>query len=179
VVHRTLVPSLRLQPDERVSHGRALRGLRAHRTSYYFIGFAFTYALSLVVRWGIVLRNGFQHRANFQLLDDKKLMWRPGQHFFVRFFTRSVHALTSHPFTVASVPDPVSKENLFRFYVKKHRGMTEDLFNNALDTVDVRVLLDGPYGGIGGDLSVFDRVLLVGGGSGVCSFRFGQRRTDV
>jgi hypothetical protein len=30
--------------------------------------------------------------------------WTPGQHVFVRFATLGMHALTSHPFTICSLP---------------------------------------------------------------------------
>ncbi|WVQ77275.1 hypothetical protein IAR50_006959 [Cryptococcus sp. DSM 104548] len=144
-------------------------------SAYYFVGFAVTYTLSLIVRWGIVLRNGFQHRAHIELLDQDMLLvsiptslkWKPGQHFFFRFFTRDLHALTSHPFTVATSPSrQFTEQSAIKLYIKKHRGMTESLFEKAEEMGDVRVVLDGPYGGINGDLGDYERVLLIGGGSG-------------
>ncbi|ODN80045.1 hypothetical protein L202_03904 [Cryptococcus amylolentus CBS 6039] len=144
-------------------------------SAYYFVGFAVTYALSLIVRWGIVLRNGFHHRAHIDLLDQDMLLvsipttleWKPGQHYFFRFLTRDLHALTSHPFTVATSParHAAQGESRMKLYIKKHRGMTEGLFEKA-EGGDVGVVLDGPYGGINGDLGDYERVLLIAGGSG-------------
>ncbi|ORY22229.1 FAD-binding domain-domain-containing protein, partial [Naematelia encephala] len=156
-------------------------------SAYYFIGFASVYALSLLVRWCRVLRNGFKHQAAVQMLDNKMMMikiptqlkWKPGQHYFVRFFTGNLHSLTSHPFTVASAPD----SGAIDFFVKKRFGMTKDLANKLVEGKDVRVLLDGPYGGIGGDLGLYDNILIIAGGSGgsfiLCVLRDLVARQDL
>ena len=108
-----------------------------------------------------------------------KVAWRPGQHFFIRFLNLGIHAASSHPFTVANLPDMVvdsenSKaggERVMEVYARVHGGITARLAavaqSGALKTS--RVLLDGPYGGFEGNLKAYDRVLLLGGGSGMIS----------
>ena len=44
--------------------------------------------------------------------------------------------------------------------------------------MEVRVLLDGPYGGIGGDSGAYDRVVLVAGGSGMFSYETESSRRE-
>ena len=96
-----------------------------------------------------------------------KVVWKPGQHFFVRFLDLGAHAATSHPFTVASLPSAGAAE----MYVRVHRGITARLgaITQSGSGKTSRVLLDGPYGGFEGNLRVYDRALLLGGGSGASS----------
>ena len=131
-----------------------------------------TYALSLLVRWGRVIHHGFSHRAIVTVLNPDMVRlnipttskWKPGQHYFFRFLTGDMHALTSHPFTIASIPTQDGKSQM-EVYVKLRRGMTAGLMKHA-DGPGIRTLIDGPYGGLGGDLGLYDKVLLLGGGSG-------------
>ena len=105
-----------------------------------------------------------------------KVAWRPGQHFFLRFVNLGIHAASSHPFTVANLPDVVvdaensksSGGRVMEVYARVHGGITARLAavaqNGSLKTSSV--LLDGPYGGFEGNLKAYDQVLLLGGGSG-------------
>ena len=113
-----------------------------------------------------------------KIVISTKVAWRPGQHFFVRFLNLGIHAGTSHPFTIASLPDVVSSEKsgssgerVMEVYARVHGGITARLAaaaqSGSLKTS--RVLLDGPYGGFGGNIKAYDRVLLLGGGSGAFS----------
>ena len=101
----------------------------------------------------------------------------PGQHVFLRFLGAGAHSLTSHPFTIAGVRDAESSgardaegsdvrelEVVFRV----HGGTTTALAARAAGKVglSMRVLVDGPYGGIPVTLAAYDRVLLLAGGSG-------------
>ncbi|KAI5475398.1 hypothetical protein MNV49_001466 [Pseudohyphozyma bogoriensis] len=137
---------------------------------WYFVGFGVTYVVSWLFRWAIAFKNGFGHRADIEVLDDRmlrltiptKLKWKPGQHYFVRFLTKDIHAFTSHPFTVATVPSKAGVSSM-EIYMRMHGGMTAKLGRRD---GSVGVLLDGPYGGLTGDIATFDRVLLVAGGSG-------------
>lgn len=152
---------------------------RFHRD--YFIGFAAVYLFSLFVRWGKSFKHGFHHRASFEVLADRMLKitipshvaHAPGQHFFFRFLDTGVHSWTSHPFTVASV----SASGQMEIFARVGRGITERLASIAGDKdASVPVLLDGPYGGVGGEVGIYDRVLLIGGGSGEPSHaKFRQR----
>lgn len=104
-----------------------------------------------------------------------RLRWHPGQHFFVRFLDLGIHAASSHPFTVASLPGDYSVSEkgddgrVIEMYARVRGGITARLENVAGSLKRSRVLLDGPYGGFEGNLEIYDRVLLLAGGSGPSS----------
>ncbi|KAM0748822.1 hypothetical protein T439DRAFT_357978 [Meredithblackwellia eburnea MCA 4105] len=134
----------------------------------YFIGFAVVYLGSLLIRWGKSFKFGFAHRAKVQVLEDRMIKitiptttvnWAPGQHMFFRFRNLGIHSWTSHPFTIASIPTSGEIE----VYARIGRGLTKRL---AEVNHEVPVLLDGAYGGVSGKLEAYDKVLLIGGGSG-------------
>ncbi|TRM65036.1 ferric reductase NAD binding domain-containing protein [Schizophyllum amplum] len=94
----------------------------------------------------------------------------PGQHVFVRFLGAGLHAFTSHPFTVAR---PVGGEEgdgerAADIVLRVRGGTTRALAKRAEGKVGVRmkVMMDGPYGGVPVALRTYDRVLLLAGGSG-------------
>ncbi|KAL1745572.1 hypothetical protein HDZ31DRAFT_36155 [Schizophyllum fasciatum] len=92
-----------------------------------------------------------------------------GQHFFLRFLGAGAHALTSHPFTVASVRDAeTTGTRELDVVFRVHGGTTAALAARAAGKVELgmRVLLDGPYGGVPVTLAAYDRVMLLAGGSG-------------
>ena len=138
------------------------------------------YVASWLLRFGRTFYNSFRTDvAAFEALPGdavkvaipSKLKWGPGQHFFVRFLDLGIHAATSHPFTVATLPDENAAEDsahTVELYVRVYGGITKRLAALCQDggLRSSRVLLDGPYGGIKGSLRVYDRVLLLAGGSG-------------
>ena len=138
------------------------------------------YFVSWLARVGRTLYNGLNSRATLEALPENmvkitmptKLKWRPGQHFFVRFLGLGIHAASSHPFTVATLSDQSEgKEGAaMEIYARVHGGITARLATLAKQgsSGSSRVLLDGPYGGVEGSLKVYDRVLLLAGGSGAC-----------
>ena len=78
--------------------------------------------------------------------------------------------MSSHPFTICSLPsrDPKQPSEL-TFYIRHQGGFTAKLYQHALDKtgIPVGVLVDGPYGGI--DLQRYydaEHLLVVAGGSG-------------
>ena len=106
-----------------------------------------------------------------------KSMWRPGQHIFVRFLTWDLHCLTSHPFTICSLPlgirSPIGKDDEKKaemvMFVKPRSGMTRRLASLAHQRAGrpLRVMLDGPYGGLTHNfLATYEQVLLIAGGAG-------------
>ncbi|KAG5641814.1 hypothetical protein DXG03_004156 [Asterophora parasitica] len=139
----------------------------------YFWATGAVYGVTWLTRFGLTLfRNGLSHTASFETLPDravrvriptKTLKWGPGQHYFVRFLNFGGHAFTSHPFTVASIPD----SGVLEFYVRVREGITGRMAAAAASGKTSTVSLDGPYGGLHGSLSVYDRVVLLAGGSGV------------
>lgn len=99
------------------------------------------------------------------------LDWTPGQHCFLRFTSFGLQSLSSHPFTICSTPSPhlgPGRSELV-FYIRHQRGLTQKLYNHALEHAgdSVPVLIDGPYGGINMQrFSDADRLLVIAGGSG-------------
>ncbi|KAF4174578.1 hypothetical protein CNMCM8060_008473 [Aspergillus lentulus] len=93
----------------------------------------------------------------------RSLRCTPGSHAFL--WMPSIRFLESHPFTLVS-NDPVE------FLIRKYDGYTSDLFELAQQQPGkrVRCSVDGGYGRIP-DFTIFDRVILVAGGSGA-SFTF-------
>ncbi|KAJ8472913.1 hypothetical protein ONZ51_g8201 [Trametes cubensis] len=151
-------------------------------TSWDYIGAAAgLYVASWLLRFGRTFYNSFRTDvAAFEALPGdavkvtipSKLKWGPGQHFFVRFLDLGIHAATSHPFTVATLPgENAAKDraHTVELYVRVYGGITKRLAALCQDggLRSSRVLLDGPYGGIEGSLRVYDRVLLLAGGSGI------------
>ncbi|KAK7527608.1 ferric-chelate reductase [Phyllosticta citriasiana] len=98
--------------------------------------------------------------------------WSPGQHVFLRFMGLGIHSLSSHPFTICSVPpERPETEPQLRFIIKPARGLTGKLAQLADEpskAASFPVLLDGPYGDVGAaQLFEHDNVILIAGGSGV------------
>ncbi|KAL1682848.1 hypothetical protein EV122DRAFT_286780 [Schizophyllum commune] len=116
---------------------------------------------------------------------SRRVRAAPGQHVFLRFLGAGVHSLTSHPFTIAGVRDAwgsgtrdadkadsrdaegADKREL-EVVFRVHGGTTAALAARAAGKVglSMRVLVDGPYGGVPVTLAAYDRVLLLAGGSG-------------
>lgn len=89
--------------------------------------------------------------------------WKPGQHFFLCFPSLSIWQ--SHPFTVASSPDPASRVQRHVYLLRARKGQTAELVSLAGQT-DLAVIITGPYGpNLPGDLT--ENVLAVSGGTGV------------
>jgi ferredoxin-NADP reductase len=96
--------------------------------------------------------------------------WQPGQHCFLRFRSFGINALSSHPFTICSLPSTSpEKPSELVFYIRHREGFTAKLYNLALKQpgVQVPVFVDGPYGGIDNEKYFgSDRLVVVAGGSG-------------
>ncbi|KAK8185989.1 ferric-chelate reductase-like protein [Phyllosticta citribraziliensis] len=98
--------------------------------------------------------------------------WSPGQHVFLRFMGLGLHSLSSHPFTICSIPpERPEMEPQLRFIIKPARGLTGKLAQLADEPSKASsfpVLIDGPYGDVGAaQLFEHDDVILIAGGSGV------------
>lgn len=118
-------------------------------------------------------------RATFQPLDESHVRitianppvtWKAGQHVFLA--CHPVAPLTSHPFTIASLPEDGKME----FVVHAKKGATRRFFNYAEKAyptlpgptskkADRGVLIDGPYSRIR-PLRQFDSVVFVAGSTG-------------
>lgn len=96
--------------------------------------------------------------------------WLPGQHCFLRFQSFRMSALTSHPFTICSLPSTSSEDpSKVTFYVRHRGGFTSKLhrFAQKHSSTQVPVFVDGPYGGID-NAKYFgsDRLIVIAGGAG-------------
>lgn len=145
----------------------------------YFIATGCLFVVSWVHRQVKVwLVNGVSHRATLSLVENgwirvcvpTKLKWEAGQHFFVRFMAWSVHAGSIHPFTACTLPEADKKESTdLLFYIQPQGGFTGWLARRAATKSGntIRVLLDGPFGGIESrKLDQCERQLVIAGGSG-------------
>lgn len=149
----------------------------------YFIAVGVLYVSSwLYSQCRTYLEHGLGHTARLSLETDDMLRltidtnadWRPGQHVYLRFLHMGFHAFTSHPFTICSLPETRTniesrKRNQMVFFVKARGGLTGRLASlaRANPGTSVRVLLDGPYGGMQDRwFSGFDHTIIIGGGAG-------------
>jgi NAD(P)H-flavin reductase len=118
-------------------------------------------------------------RASFEFLDENHtritianppVTWEAGQHMFLA--CHSIAPLSSHPFTIASLPS----DGRIEFVVCAKRGATRKFLayasklNSELPTSispkkDRAVLLDGPYSSIR-PLRQFDSLVLLAGSTG-------------
>jgi ferric-chelate reductase len=149
----------------------------------YFIAAAGVYLIPLIFAWvrGLIVF-GLKQRAILTPLPGNMVKisisvvgegkWRPGQHVFIRFFTLGLHAATAHPFSICSVAqsgeEGAGKSDMV-LYIQPAGGLTARLASMAQQTpgCSVAVGIEGAYGGLAvQDLSQFDKVLLIGGGSG-------------
>lgn len=148
----------------------------------YFVATGVLFALSWLYRQvRVYFEHGISHRAELTLTPNgfirvavpTSAKWIVGQHYFVRFIGLGMHAWTIHPFTACSLPmqasqDPSKKSELL-FFIRPRGGMTARLARlvESRDSVTMRVLLDGPYGGVKiNTIRSSQRQLVIAGGSG-------------
>ncbi|KAL1751331.1 hypothetical protein FB107DRAFT_222251 [Schizophyllum commune] len=155
----------------------------------YFFGTAAAWALAWLIRFARSIYNsGFTGLpATLDVLSapqpdipntglvrvrinaPRRVRAAPGQHVFLRFLGAGTHSLTSHPFTIAGVRDAEGGDSRgLEVVFRVHGGTTAALAARAAGKVglSMRVLVDGPYGGVPVTLAAYDRVLLLAGGSG-------------
>jgi hypothetical protein len=148
----------------------------------YFIATGVLFSLSWLHRQiRIYFEHGIKHRANISLAANGFIcvripttaVWDVGQHFFVRFLSLGVHALSIHPFTACSLPGTSShidgSISELVLYIRPQAGFTARLAHHAETHPNgsMRVLLDGPYGGVHMQkISNSQRQLVIAGGSG-------------
>lgn len=154
----------------------------SNRGRDYFIATGVIYILCfLYSQLRTYLQYGLRHKAQLALTETGKIQvaiptnfsWKPGQHIFIRFLTLGLHSFTSHPFTICSLPPRPNRTDRSKselvFYIRPRGGFTARLaaLANKQPAPSLRVLLDGPYGGVNvATMAKFDKVLLIAGGSG-------------
>lgn len=109
--------------------------------------------------------------GTIQVTISTKTTWAPGQHVFLRFRTAGVHVLTTHPFTIGSLPSSKQDtDNEMVFYIRPAGGFTARLHALAREksTASIGVFVDGPYGksDVASRPTASSTALLIGGGSG-------------
>lgn len=149
----------------------------------YFVATGVVFSLSWLYRQiRIYFEHGIHHRAELSLTSNGFIQvhiptnatWTVGQHYFIRFMTLGLHAWTIHPFTACSLPSqPGVKSSRYSseliFLIRPQGGFTARLARlvESQPNVKIRVLLDGPYGGIDERLMhKSHRTLVIAGGSG-------------
>ncbi|KAI0829614.1 hypothetical protein BC628DRAFT_1052058 [Trametes gibbosa] len=95
------------------------------------------------------------------------LTWRPDEYFFLRFLDPVIDALPMRP--SSGQDGEAIKRRSIKVYARVHGGTTARFAAMREDGAlrSSRVLLDGPYGGVEGNIKVYDCVMLLAGGSGV------------
>lgn len=141
------------------------------------------FALGVVLRIGkmfyVNLKHGL-HTAKVTAISPNllriqiptKLEWHPGQHVFLRFL--GLRLFESHPFSISSLSRTSGNEtNSMEFLVSSQSkwGFTHSLLNRLEKaggkTMELTVILDGPFGQEKKEWLAFDSVLLIAGGSGI------------
>ena len=101
-----------------------------------------------------------------RLTLKRRFNWRPGQHAYVILPTVSDLPTEAHPFTIASIPEPLenSKDRNVIFLIRGREGFTGRLREHAAANgiCTVPALLDGPYG-CPPDLTKFSTSILIAG----------------
>lgn len=89
--------------------------------------------------------------------------WKAGEHVFI--YCISLGEWEPHPFSVAN--SGVAGHAL-RLVVRRKAGLTSELVDQlCFEKKPIRVLVDGPYGGIDQDLLKASALLLIVGGTGI------------
>ncbi|KAL9091009.1 MAG: hypothetical protein Q9159_001635 [Coniocarpon cinnabarinum] len=103
-----------------------------------------------------------------------QVRWKPGQYVYLRM--PGISVFENHPFTVTSLCSedfPSEYGEGYRDMVLLFRpfsGFTRKVLNSAIEKGPwhtYRAFIDGPYGGVKREISSFDHVVLIAGGSGI------------
>lgn len=145
------------------------------------------YAVCLIAsQFRVWFKHGIHSFANIEMVESGAVKvsipttssWYPGQHIFVRFMIPGLQTLTTHPFTICSLPvtdgkkkfpDVDSDTAYMVLYIWPYNGLTGRLSTMARSEPNkkIRVLLEGPYSGMKErSLHTFDHGMIIAGGSG-------------
>ena len=100
--------------------------------------------------------------------------WRPGQYVYLRM--PGISFTQNHPFTIASLCSDDFPSQYGDSYRDMHLvfrpfgGFTRRVYNTAMEKgpwQTYRAFIDGPYGGMTREISSFDQVIFIAGGSGI------------
>ncbi|GMM35705.1 putative ferric-chelate reductase [Saccharomycopsis crataegensis] len=115
-----------------------------------------------------LVKNGSRVSESFEIAIENKGMdfhWKPGQHLFIR--VPGMRILDNHPFSICNIPND-DQENI-RLLVKPEKGLTRKIYNQIPEsmTSDMKVFIDGPYGGTPREYDSFTNLYLFANGTGV------------
>ena len=77
---------------------------------------------------------------------SKYFHWRPGQTAYLCFPSVSTLPFESHPFTISTIDDSTSGDNMLVFLLRVRNGFTQKLLKEASSGQTYKVFLNGPYG---------------------------------
>lgn len=101
--------------------------------------------------------------AKITIQDSGLGAWYPGQHIYMTCISRA--EWQPHPFTVANCGKGTEDLHLI---IRRKSGMTQDLVDYlSCEKASVRVLLEGPHGGIERAQLLESHILLIVGGTGI------------
>lgn len=107
------------------------------------------------------------HRLLEIRIPTTNLQWTAGQHFFFRFTGLNFFdSWQSHPLTPISIPNGESTELVALAKIRQGQFKLLGDLAQWKKSITTGIWLDGPYGCSLAILSSYDRVLLLGGGSG-------------
>jgi len=130
----------------------------------------------LVIR-RIIMTCRYPHKATIGRLTDsvievsikktKHFDYNGGQYMFIAIPEISIFQW--HPISISSSP----YQNMVTFHIRKRGNWTSALFELAGEKNEVTVLLEGPYGSVGVDLTSerYKMVMFLGGGIGVTAMQ--------
>lgn len=129
------------------------------------------WVLDRIIRAAKIIWNLLGNSATVTILPDntvrvklsRRVQSRPGSHAFL--WLPAIRSMETHPFTMLSF-------NSTEFVIRVYDGFTHDLYKAAQKAPgkSLRCSVDGGYGQVP-DFNVFDKAILVAGGSGA-SFTF-------
>lgn len=104
----------------------------------------------------------------FEMIVETKqtnFVWSPGQHVYIRI--PGLRILDNHPFSICNAYSPSDEQ--MKLIIKPKKGLTRQIYCQIPDSItkDMKVFIDGPYGGTVRDVYAFDLLFLVTTGTGI------------
>ncbi|KAG7912617.1 hypothetical protein KL905_000292 [Ogataea polymorpha] len=106
-------------------------------------------------------RVGTPNQKCMEVFVEVPIKCDPGQHIFLKTLDKKVAEL--HPFSV------IPSSNGFKLIVRAYDGFTKHLYDSLESPRDLKVLVDGPYGGVARDVRSFSNIYMLCSGSGITS----------
>jgi len=134
---------------------------------------ALTWGADLGIRKVIMARTRYPHKAFLKRISETVLeisfpktaafAYNPGQYIYIAI--PEISWLQWHPYSISSSP----KQRVVTLHVRRAGNWTSALFDLAQKKQEVAILLEGPYGCVGLDISndkKYRNIMLISGGIG-------------